>query len=151
RASPPYRARLRVRDRLMLKKLVVLALASVLTGSALFLSCREGTGPGDARLTFPAPIQALFPGMQDTVLAYLGVERVGLDEGEWETSDPAVLEVHAGGVVVARSVGEAMVRFRLDSRRADSLWIFVAPAPAGRIAFAGFREFAPSGRSGGEL
>ncbi|HEX7089125.1 MAG TPA: hypothetical protein VF192_03260 [Longimicrobiales bacterium] len=124
----------------MLKKRVVLALAGVLPGSALFLSCRDGTGPGSGPLTFPAPIQALLPGMQDTVLAYVGWRQVGPEEGEWTSSDPTVLEVQPGGVVVARSLGEATIRFRLDERRVDSLRIVVVPPPAGRIVFAGYRE-----------
>src|SRR5690606_33799746 len=52
---------------------------------------------------------------------------------------------------VARSVGEATIRFRLDDRRADSLRISGVPALGGRIAFAGYREFPERGRSGGEL
>lgn len=105
-------------------------------------ACRNGTGPDAVfpALEFRAPIQAMFPGMQDTVMAYRFGRRVELGQGAWTSTDRSVIEVEPGGVVRAVGLGEAFVALALADT-ADSLRIAVVTPPEGQIAFGGFREF----------
>lgn len=122
------------------RRLSVLGVALALGAGAS--ACRNGTGPAAVfpALEFRAPIQAMFPGMEDTVMAYRFGRRVEFGEGEWTSSAPSVVEVEPGGVVRAVALGEAFVAITIADT-ADSLRIAVVDPPEGQIAFGGFREF----------
>lgn len=105
-------------------------------------SCSNATGP-DARfapLEFRAPIRAMFPGMEDTLIAVTYGRELRPDQGEWSSSDAEVVRVVPGGVVTALKTGEAFIKLELEEA-ADSLRITVVTPPEGQIAFGGKREF----------
>lgn len=119
---------------------------------AAITTCNDGTGPEDLfpPLEFWAPIVAMFPGMQDTVIAARYGQVLTPEEGRWSSSDPQVVSVAAGWVVRAGELGEAVIRLELEGT-VDSLRIAVVEPPAGQIVFIGFRERDPEARVGGPI
>lgn len=121
------------------------AALALVTGAIALLAaaaCRDTTGP-DRRfpvLEIRAPIQAMFPGMQDTVRAYTFGDALPVKGAQWSSSDPGVIEAGPGGVLRALALGSATVRVEFADT-ADSLRIDIVQPPAGQIAFVGFPEF----------
>ncbi|NIR44653.1 MAG: hypothetical protein GWN99_10135, partial [Gemmatimonadetes bacterium] len=67
----------------------------------LLAACSSGgTEPEEvfAPLEFRAPIRAMFPGMEDTLIAAQFGRELDADEGRWSSSRPEVVSVEAGGV-----------------------------------------------------
>lgn len=120
-----------------------LELAALLAlGTVACWSCDDGgTGPagGDPGLWFMAPVLAMFPGMEDTLIAMAGWERLGAGVGTWRSSDPGVLRVEPGGGVRAVGIGVAEVSVELEGVE-EAVEIEVVEPPGGRIAFVGVRE-----------
>lgn len=129
---------------------LVVSIALLLATSA----CENGTGPEHPfpPLEFRAPIRAMFPGMQDTLIAAREGRLLEPQEGSWSSDDPGVVEALPAGVVRAVALGEAVLRLQVDGL-SDSLRIAVLDPPVGQIAFRGVRTREPQADSplGGHL